>query len=99
MNLMALRFFETGEVEDAFATLPYSTPRAIVASTERLKLDKAGEKVDKRPTSAWQTVSWQMFDAIGELHYAFELIGQVVSRVRLFIAVVEDPDAPPIHVD
>jgi len=96
---MAVRFFETGErEEDYFATLPYNAPRAIVASAEQLKLSRSGDRIDKRPTSAWQTASWQMFDAIGEVHYAFELIGQIMSRVRLYIAVVEHPDQAPVHI-
>ena len=41
---------------------------------------------------------WRFFDTIGELHFAFSLIGQVVSRVRLYPAIVTDPERPPIDL-
>jgi hypothetical protein len=76
--------------------LPYAAPRPITASAERLKLNgKPDERIDKRETAKWQTQAWRMFDAIGELHYSFSMIGSVVSRVRFFPALVADPSRPP----
>lgn len=94
---MALKFF--GTEQRGLAASAYSTPRPIVGSTEKLNLTKGAERVDKRPTSAWQTAAWQCFDAIGEVHFAFSLIGQIMSRVLLYPAVVEDQDEAPLHVD
>lgn len=70
---------------------PYDQPRTMVAAAMPLKLDgKASERVDKRKPSKWQVQAWRMFDAIGELHYSFGMIGSVVSRVRFFPALVVD---------
>lgn len=79
--------------------IPYDAPRPITAAVERINLDKKGERVDKRPTSAWQTAAWQYFDSIGEIHFAFNLIGQIMSRVKIYPAIITDPDQPPMHVD
>jgi hypothetical protein len=92
---VARKFF--GDTEPTgLAASAYDIPRPIVGSTEKLNFKKGAERVDKRPTSAWQTSAWQCFDAIGEVHFAFSLIGQIMSRVRLYAAVVEEHNQPPI---
>jgi len=97
---MPLEFFTSDQVkETGFHNKPYSTPRPMTASAERLTLDKsAADKVEKRTTSAWQTASWQYLDSIGEIHFAFNLIGQVMSRIRLYPAIIQDADQPPVNI-
>lgn len=94
---MAIKFFADEGVSN-LADRPYNTPRPIVASTERLNVGKGAQRVDKRQTSAWQTTAWQCFDAIGEVHFAFSLLGQIASRVTLYPAVIEQQDQAPIEV-
>jgi hypothetical protein len=49
-------------------------------------------------STAWQTEAWEYYDAIGEVKYAFNLVASVVSRIRLYAAIVEDPSEAPITV-
>ena len=97
---MARRFFAETETDDTGSpVLRFNRPRPIVGAAQRLNLSKFGEKLDKRPPQDWQIAAWRFFENIGEIHYAFNLIGQVVSRVRLFPAVVAAPNEVPVHVD
>ena len=96
------RFFTEEEPDTSIVPrkLPaYNTPRSLIASGQKLNLSRMGEKLDKRPTSEWQIAAWRFFEQIGEVHYAFNLIGQVCSRVRLFPAVVASANETPVHVD
>lgn len=49
---------------------------------------------------AWQTEAWGYFDSIPELKYSVWFLGNVMSKVRLFVGVrpVDDPDADPIPI-
>ena len=98
---MAGRFFADPQVDPGGPReLPaYDQPRAMVGAGQRLNLTKPGEKLDKRPTSEWQIAAWRFFEQIGEIHYAFNLVGQICSRVRLFPAVVASANETPTHVD
>ena len=78
---------------------PYNTPRPMVGAAQKLNLSKVGDKLDKRPTAQWQIAAWRFFEQIGEIHYAFNLIGSICSRVRLFPAVVAAANETPVHVD
>ena len=105
---MAPRFFGLATLDDEAALngdgrppIPYRHPRPIVAATERIKVgnDSAAALNTKRPTSAWQTAAWSYFDAIGEIRFAFSTMGSILSRVRLYVAVVTDPDQAPVAAD
>jgi hypothetical protein len=45
---------------------------------------------------AVQQAAWEYYDAISEVKYAFQLVASVVSRIRLYVAVVEDPAESPV---
>jgi len=49
-------------------------------------------------SSAWQAEAWEYYDAIGEIKYAFNLVASVVSRIRMYAAIVEDPSESPSPV-
>lgn len=54
------------------------------------------EKLKKRQASdKWQEDSWEYYDIIGEIKYAFRLFSNVMSRIRLYAAVVTDDDSTP----
>jgi hypothetical protein len=74
---------------------PVNAHRAMQGAAKVLDLSKARDEA-RRP-EAWQTAAWQFYDVIGELHFAFNLIGQVLSRIQLYVAIVDDPDTAPIR--
>lgn len=93
-----MRFFDNGDRAGG-EPIPYNAPRPIVASVQHLNLNKGKSRTEKRPPLEWQVAAWRYYDTIGEIHYAFNLIGQVLSRVRLFAAVVVNDDDAPLDVD
>lgn len=79
----------------------YNAQRSITASAQRVSISdkKETEALKKRRgADTWQTDAWEYFDAIGEIKYSGNLVGSIMSRVRIFPAVVVNPDEPPAHV-
>ena len=81
----------------------YNQPRPLTAAAVQIKMNDKGEaqyfKSRRQAAStAWQTEAWEYYDAIGEVKYAFNLVASVVSRIRLYTAIVEDPSEAPITV-
>ena len=88
---------------NAAQSAPYSTPRGITAAAIQLKLNDKGEAEQfktrrKANSSAWQSEAWEYYDAIGEVKYAFNLVASVVSRIRLYAAVIDNPAEAPTAV-
>ena len=88
----------------ALVASAFSTPRALTAAAAQVRIgDK--EEVElfraRRSSSVhqWQTEAWEYYDAVGEIKYAFSLVGSVVSRIRLYAAVVEDPSEAPVNLN
>jgi hypothetical protein len=80
---------------------PYSTPRAITASAVRVRIedrDEIEQFKQRRASSVtqWQQEAWEYYDAVGEVKYAFSLVGSVISRIRLYAAVVVNPSESPV---
>lgn len=50
----------------------------------------------RRAASSWQEDAWEYYDLVGEIKYAFRLFANVLSRVRLYAAYVEDEDKAPV---
>ena len=83
---------------------PYSAIRPLTAAAVQIKVNDKGEYEQFRArrsasSSAWQQEAWEYYDAIGEIKYAFNLVAAVVSRIRIYPAIVTDSSqAPqPIH--
>jgi len=81
----------------------FNTPRPLTAAATQLRIGDRGEadRFKSRRTagsSAWQSEAWEYYDAIGEIKYAFNLVASVVSRIRLYAAVVHNPAESPIPV-
>ena len=79
---------------------PYDAPRPLTAAAVQIKVGDRGEaeqfKMRRNSgSSAWQTEAWEYYDAIGEIKYAFNLVAAIVSRVRLYPAVVANPSEAP----
>ena len=86
------------------ATAPlYSVPRPLTAAAASIRIDDKKEMEqfrDRRSAYAnkWQGEAWEYYDAIGEIKYAFNLVASVVSRVRLYTAVIDDPAEAPVPI-
>lgn len=82
----------------------FNTPRPLTAAAVQLKMDDKteAERFKSRRQSAatsWQAEAWEYYDAIGEVKYAFNLVASVVSRIRLYAAVVDDPSQAPVPLE
>ena len=81
----------------------YSIPRPITAAAAQIRLNDKGEAEQFKTrrggnAAAWQSEAWEYYDAIGEIKYAFNLVASVVSRIRLYAAIVQDPSETPIPI-
>jgi hypothetical protein len=84
-------------------SVSYSTPRTLTAAAVQLKINDKGEFEQFRnrrsaASSAWQAEAWEYYDAIGEIKYAFNLVASVVSRIRIYAAVIDNPSDSPASV-
>ena len=82
---------------------PYMALRPLTAAATQIKLNDPNEANKFRnrrisQSSSWQSEAWEYYDAIGEVKYAFSLVASVVSRIRLYTAIVEDPAEAPKSV-
>ena len=78
----------------------YYTPRTLTAAAVQLKMKDTNEYEQFKSrrsaaSSAWQAEAWEYYDAIGEIKYAFNLVASVVSRIRIYAAIIEDPSEAP----
>lgn len=85
------------------SSLPYVSPRPLTAAAAQIKLNDKGEAEQFKArrasgSAAWQAEAWEYYDAIGEVKYAFNLVASVVSRIRLYAAVIQDPAESPVPV-
>lgn len=81
----------------------YSTPRTLTAAAAQIKINDKGEFEQFKSrraagSSSWQQEAWEYYDAIGEIKYAFNLVASVISRIRLYVAVVDNPAEAPVTV-
>lgn len=84
-------------------TLPFTTHRNMTAAASILDISTAEGRTQysKGRTSAqgWQEEAWLYSDVIGEIGYAFTVVANALSRVRLYSAQVVDPSSAPIAAD
>ena len=78
----------------------FTAIRSLTAAATQVRLNDKGEAEKFRnrrmaQSSGWQTEAWEYYDAIGEVKYAFNLVSSVISRIRLYAAIVEDPSEAP----
>ena len=81
----------------------FNTPRPLTAAAAQVKLDDKTEaelfKARRQSAStAWQTEAWEYYDSIGEIKYAFNLVASVVSRIRLYVAAIDNPSEAPAPI-
>jgi len=81
----------------------FSAHRPLTAAAARIQLDDASEaemfKLRKgSETALWQSSAWEYYDAISEIKFAFNLVANIVSRIRLFSAMIVDPAEAPVDL-
>ena len=85
-------------LKKAAVPVAYDSHRALTAAAQVVNI-KDSRQVDllakRKPGSGWQADAWQYRNAIGELHYAFDLFANILSRIRLHAAWVEDESDTP----
>jgi len=68
-----------------------SPPTSLIASAARVTLNRADAWRDfKLRDEEWQAECWRMYDVVGELHFAANYIGSACSRVRIYVAEVDE---------
>jgi hypothetical protein len=87
----------------AAKAVPYNYPRTMTAAAAQVKINDRAEYEQFKlrrssSSSSWQQEAWEYYDAIGEIKYAFNLVGSVVSRIRIYAASVDDPSQAPVPV-
>lgn len=93
-------FVRSEEQATGATILPFDAYRPLRASAQRVKLNDNLdiEQLQRRSEIVWQRRAWEYFDAIGEIGFAFGLLGNVTSRARLYPAFVVDPHQPPVQL-
>jgi hypothetical protein len=79
----------------------FNSPRPLTASAVQLKVGDRSEAQMFRErrssvSSLWQSEAWEYYDAIGEIKYAFNLVSSIVSRIKLYPALVLNPAEAPV---
>jgi hypothetical protein len=64
--------------------------RSLVASAARIKMDGLGWRTYKFGDDTWQSEAWRLYDIVGELRFVANWIGAACSRVRIYVAKVDD---------
>ena len=82
---MALTRKKAAAVESAPA------PRSMIASAARMRnIDGFTWSFGFSEDRAWQAETWRLYDCVGELHDAADYIGSACSRVRVYVAEVDE---------
>jgi hypothetical protein len=69
--------------------IPSLTPKSLVASAARIRLDGQGWRTWRFGDDSWQQEARRLYDIIGELRFVSNWIGSACSRVRLYVAEVD----------
>ncbi len=70
---------------------PEPHPRSLVASAARIRnLDGQGWRTYRFGDDSWQQEAWRLYDIIGELRFTANWVGSACSRVRIYVADVDD---------
>lgn len=71
--------------------VPHVAPESLVASAARItSLEGGGWRTYKFGDETWQQETWRLYDLIGEFHFLANWIGSACSRVRIYVANLDD---------
>lgn len=69
-------------------TLP--VPGSLVASAAQVSFTDSSWKQYRLRDEQWQREGWRLYDCVGELHFAANWVGSACSRVRIYVANVDE---------
>jgi hypothetical protein len=75
---------------------PYNAQRAITASAERITTTSMANT--QRPYAAWQADAWTAYERVGEIHFGFNLLCNLMSRIRFYGASIGEANEAPTDV-
>lgn len=68
----------------------------ITAAAQRIDLGDRSEAARRYQAAPWQQDAWVYRDAVGELRYGLDWLANIMSRLRVVLAVIVDPTQPPV---
>jgi hypothetical protein len=73
------------------ASPAHESPKSLVASAARItSIEGLAWRNYKFGDDSWQTEAWRLYDIIGELRFVANWIGSACSRVRIYVAEVDE---------
>lgn len=78
---------------------PYGQQRAITASAEKIDLKSVDPGLNSRVYAEWQHSAWTGYERVGEVHYGFNLLANLLSRIRLYAAVIGKAEDAPMSIE
>lgn len=81
--------------------LPYNEIRGMTASAVRINLSDSRQveaTARRLKNDTWQEDAWEYYDLIGEVHFTANLIASVLSRIRLYPALITDSSTVPSNL-
>lgn len=94
-------FYPTVDLDNKYVGAPYNAKRGLTASAVQIPLKDKKEieaLKEARGRNAWQSQAWDYSELIGEVHFAVNLIGNIISRVRLYPGYILDENAIPADI-
>lgn len=73
-----------------FRSKDLPVPESLIASATRINLNNTSWRAYRLRDQQWQSEAWRLYDNIGEFRFAANYIGSAVSRVRIFVAEVDE---------
>lgn len=92
---------ETVKQDGTIVASAYNGSRALVASASHLNLkdlretDRLAKRLQK---TKWQKEAWDYYDLIGEIKFSANLIANVLSRINIYVAHVDDTSRVPATI-
>lgn len=77
----------------ADSTITSASPHgrsSLVAAAARINLEGQGWRTWKFGDDSWQQEAWRLYDIVGELRFVANWIGSACSRVRIYVAEVDE---------
>lgn len=74
----------------AFRRSKLPVPASLIASATRVKINDSSWHAFRLRDQEWQLEAWRFYDRIGEFRFAANYVGSACSRVRLYVAEVDE---------
>lgn len=79
---------------------PYGADRTILAAAEKIDLQDPKDRISarQRPYAEWQREAWEGYEHVGEVHYGFNLLANLLSRARLYAGQIGQANEAPVDL-